>query len=313
MLSFIAILFFALTRSEIIERLKAHPITKVEGLVQVYADCPADMRKEYHLPIAEFISNICRKHYSHSGVKTKRFELPGIIVHIGDVRTNNSAVVSKRTERDDKSRYTRIYIPAPGFANLEKLRNETVKAFYYAVSGEELDSAGAESKVKMADPYLRAMHVHDELERWRRGEAGDDDEKFLKMSRTVLVPGVSLPKDIVAFSNRLYLYPATYAAPFDGERRSVSFHEAIALSETDATIRQSALTKSSEIMVFGGGRSRELSAAATAYSVFLMELASGKKSVSELEALLAGADVLLDVAMKAAQNEEKGRIGNGNR
>jgi hypothetical protein len=44
-----------------------------------------------------------------------------------------------------------------------------------------------------------------------------------------------------------------------------------------------------------------------------MELAGGKKSISELEALLAGADVLLDAAMKAAQNEEKGRIGNGNR
>ena len=38
--TFAAILLFALTRAEIIERLKAPPITDMDGLVQVYADCP---------------------------------------------------------------------------------------------------------------------------------------------------------------------------------------------------------------------------------------------------------------------------------
>lgn len=313
MLSAAAILFFALTRNEIIERFRAHPITKVEGLVQVYADCPADMRKEYHLPVAEFVSDVCRRLYPHSGVRQKRFESPGIIVHIGDVRTNVSAVVSRLAERSDRSRYARIYIPSPAFADLGKLRLETVKAFYYAVLGEELDSEGAAKKMKMADPFLRAAAAHKELDRWRRGEAGEDDERYLKMTRTVLVPGHALPEDVLSFSNRLYLYPETFAAPFAGERRSVSFREAVSLAENDGSVRRAALAKASEMIVFGGGRSRELAAASTAYSVFLMELAGGRKSAAELEKLLSGADALLDVAMKTAQKEEKGRIGNGNR
>ena len=36
----------ALTRAELIERFKAPPLTKVSGLVQVVADCPAEMRRE---------------------------------------------------------------------------------------------------------------------------------------------------------------------------------------------------------------------------------------------------------------------------
>ena len=39
------ILLAALTKAEIIDRFRAAPVTQLDGLVQVYGDCPADMRR----------------------------------------------------------------------------------------------------------------------------------------------------------------------------------------------------------------------------------------------------------------------------
>ena len=60
----------ALTRAEIIDRFKAAPVTQLDGLVQVYGDCPADMRRDFQLPVASFASGICRKLYAAENKKT---------------------------------------------------------------------------------------------------------------------------------------------------------------------------------------------------------------------------------------------------
>ena len=58
------ILLAALTKAEIIDRFRAAPVTQLDGLVQVYGDCPADMRRDFQLPVASFTSGICRKLYA---------------------------------------------------------------------------------------------------------------------------------------------------------------------------------------------------------------------------------------------------------
>ena len=40
------IALLALTRAEIIERMRAPVVTQADGMVQVFADCPEDMRRE---------------------------------------------------------------------------------------------------------------------------------------------------------------------------------------------------------------------------------------------------------------------------
>ena len=84
-----------LTREEIIARFRAPPTTRVSGLVQVIADCPADMRREYQGPIARFAADICNDLYRHRRVQPVLFKEPGLIIHIGDVRTNEAAVAVK--------------------------------------------------------------------------------------------------------------------------------------------------------------------------------------------------------------------------
>ena len=93
----------ALTRAELLDRLKAPPVTQLDGLVQVYGDCPADMRREYQLPIASYVSDICRRLYAADNKRPQKFTDPGIVVRIGDVRTNIAEVVSRPAKRTDGS------------------------------------------------------------------------------------------------------------------------------------------------------------------------------------------------------------------
>lgn len=302
-----SILMLALTRAEIIERVRAAPITKVNGLVQVIASCPKDMREEYQMPVSDFVSGVCKLLYTGLGERERRFDEPGIVLVLGDERTNRTDVVVRRLTRPDGSPMTKIMLPAPGFADIEMVRLETVRAFCRAVRGSEIDLASAERLLREADPALRVDDLYAELAAWRRGEAGGaDDERMLRLARSVIVPGVARETDVLHFASRLFLYPETYAAPFPGGRCSCSFREAIPLARLDPRLRFLALAKSSQLVAFGGGRGEELSTAAAGYSDFLRALAAYTKSEEELGRMLDDADMKLDAALEAARRFEGG-------
>ena len=306
-----AFVVLALSRAEIIDRFKTPPITTVDGLVQVFADCPADMRDEFHMPVSEFVSHLCRELYSVPGSQRRSFKSPGIVVHVGDSRTNDSAVVVRRISRDDGTRFTRITLPAPGYSDIERMRLETVKAFYFAVAGEDLDDDDAVARLRATDPVLRAEDKYAKLEMVERGDAVVDDDEYLKLSRTVIMPGSASETDVRRFAARLRLYPEIYSAPFCGKYDSCSFAEAIDLAATDPRIRFHALKKAPEIVVYGGGRGEALSEAANAYSQFLIELAAYKKTPEELKSILADADAKLAKALEEARNAKKGDAKDG--
>lgn len=304
-----AALVLALTRAEIIERFRATPVTKVDGLVQVVADCPSDMRKEFQSPIAGFVSDLCRQLYRSENRKEERFESPGIVIYLGDVRTNVTDVVVRTRKRSDGSSFTRLYLPAPGHADIAKLRRESVKAFYLAVKGESLDDSAADEALRRADPAFRAEEGYARLAKWRAGEPVEgDDEQLLKLARSVLHPGVARPEDVLHFASRLYFYPEAYSSPFCGRHDSCSFRDAITLAKKDARIRFLAYVKAPQVVAFGGGRGEKLSDAALAYSNFLRELAAYVKSEEELRTLLEDADTKLNVAMEEARLRAEGKI-----
>ena len=306
---FASFVVLALTRAEIIERFRAAPVTKVEGLVQVVADCPADMRKEFQTPVAGFVADICRTLYRAEKIKETKFDMPGIVVYLGDVRTNVTDVVVRTKTRDDGTVFTRLYLPAPGFADIAKLRRESTKAFYLAVKGERLDDATADQALRAADPELRAAEEYALLAKWLAGEpVAADDEQLLKLSRSVLRPGIARPEDVTRFASRLFIYPEAYSSPFCGRYYSCSLREAISLAKQDARIRFLAYAKSPQIVAYGGGRGEKLSDAALAYSEFLRELAAYRKTEAELTALLDDADTKLNVAMEEARLRAEGVI-----
>jgi len=303
MLSLASILVFALTRAELIERFKAPVLTQNDGLVQVYANCPEDMRREYQMPIASFASETVKQLYQGMGSKRARFKSPGIIIHVGDVRTNDAAVVSRVTTNDAKV-VTRIYVVAPGYADVTKLRTEVVRGFYRAVKGVEMDELEAMAAFRKSDPNFREWDERQRLEDWLKAGKGDDEEG-LKLMRKIIAPGKSSVRDVLTFASRLYLYPPQYDLRFAGRFDQLSFREAIRFGKVDSGVQVMAAIKANELMVFGGGRSRALQHASDGYREFLIELAKGEKEERELSEILDEADIRLNVALEEARKYEK--------
>ena len=288
-----SILMLALTRAEIIDRFKAAPVTQLDGLVQVYGDCPADMRREFQLPIASFVSDVCRKLYAADNKRPIKFREPGIIVRVGDVRTNIAEVVSRPATREGGVKFTRIYIPSPGGADLRLLRNEVVRAFCRAVEGVDLDDAAVTKRLRKADPMTRLEDVQADVAAWReRGVYTEDrtDDDYLKLLRGVHMPGVATESDVLTFASRLYLYPAYYGYPFCGKYTSCPFREAIAIAKDDPFVRLAAIEKMPQLTLFGQGHGDKMNDAVAAYVKFLVELARYAMSEKEHSDLLDEAD-----------------------
>lgn len=304
-----AILVLALTRAEILQRMRAPVIRQADGLVKVYAHCPEDMRREFQQPVARFAADTVGALYSSLAMRPVRFERALIQLYVGDVRTNDTAVISR--VRDTASgKLTDIYIFSPGYADLSRLRLEIVKAFFRAVKKEEVDDAAARRAYRRADPRVRVADERAGLERWLAGkppEEGDsaDDEEYLALMRKVLEPGRASRRDVLIYASRLFLYPRTFDAPFLGRFHSVSFRDAVKLAKDDPEIRFAAYAKSGEMIVFGGGRGEKMAEASRMYWKFLLDLAAYTKSTDELLRLLDAADAKLCEALEECQKTDK--------
>ena len=295
------VLMMALTRAEILERFRAPVVTQADGLVQVYADCPEDMRREYQGPIAGFAAETVRTLYQGLAKRPVRFDKPGILIHVGDVRTNLAAVTSAVVTNDDRV-VSRIRVKAPGYADLYRLRLEVVRAFFRSVEKREVTEQEAVAAYRRGNPELRVFDDRMKLEDWLAGRGTKDDEEGLKLMRRVFEPGKSSPRDVLIFASRLYLYPPQHDIRFLGRFDRLSFREALRFGRMDPIARLVAYEKAKEIPVLGGGRSPELAAAADAYQAFLLEFARGETDEKGLKALLDDADEKLNVAFEKAQH-----------
>ena len=294
------VLLLALTRAEIIERFKAPVVTQADGLVQVYASCPEDMRKEFQGPVARFAADTVQALYQGLARKPERFSQAGILIHVGDVRTNLTEVTAQVVTNGNRV-ISRIRVKSPGYADLYRLRVEVIKAFYRSVEKRELSDEEAVAAYRHAIPELRVFDERMKLEDWLAGRGTKDDEEGLRLMRKVFRPGESSPRDVLVFASRLYLYPPQHDVRFLGKFDRLSFSEAVKFGRIDPLVRLVAYSKAFELPVLGGGRSPELTAAANAYQVFLLEFARGEKDEKGLKALLDDADEKLNVAFEKAE------------
>ena len=293
-------LALALTKAEIIERFRSPAVTQADGLVKVYADCPEDMRREFQSPIARFAADTVQTLYQGLAKKPVRFEKPGIVITVGDVRTNLAAVTAHVTTNDSRV-VTRIRVWSPGFADLVRFRTEIVKGFYRSVESRELDDAAAVTAYRHADPSLRVYDERMKFENWLAGRGTTNDEEGLRLYRRVFEPGKANRRDILVFASRLYLYPPQQDVRFLGKYDCLSFREAVRFAKIDVSTRLQAYLKANELPVAGGGRGEELAAAAEAYREFLLAFAKGDRSEKVLLDLLDDADAKLNVAFERAQ------------
>lgn len=288
------IALLAISRAELLERMKAPVVTQAEGMVQVYANCPEDMRREFQMPVARFAAETVKTLRSGLAIKGERRDRPGIVIHMGDVRTNVSDVVATVVTNGTRV-FTRIKVPAPAHADLQRFRLEVIKAFFRCERSQEVSDAEARRAYRAADPVLRIEDERIALEDWFCRGKGSDEEGF-RLMRKILKPGFASRRDVLLFASRLYLYPPQYDLRFADGSSVVSFHDAVGLSRRDPLLRLVAAVRANMLPVFGGGRGKALADAAEAYRVFLIELAKGEMSDEQLRDILDEADVRLNVA-----------------
>lgn len=291
---FAIILLFALTRAEIIERFRAGSVVQADGLVQVWADCGSAMRREYQLPVGAFVGDVCKTLYRAENLRPVKFDEPGIVIHIGDGTTNLTNVVTRTVRSASGRDQFRMYLPAPGHSDRQAVRLGAVKGFYLAVRNETIDDAEALRRLRAAYPELKLADDYAALDDWLAGRRGaEDDEKFLKLRRSVLNPGHAAPEDVRVFASHLHLYPPQYDLCFAGGLDAVSFRKAITLAKTDPRVRYAAYLKLPEPLALGGGRGVKMAAAAAAYTDFLKALYEATESEEEMNARLDAAEELL--------------------
>ena len=116
------------------ERVRNMPklATACDGLVGVLAaDVPGDP-VGFRLPILQFVSSQVRELERAYKLQMPKHEGFGIFVNVGDGRTNDTRVISRRVQRTGGTLQTRIVLPSPGFSDLDELRFAVAQGYFRA-------------------------------------------------------------------------------------------------------------------------------------------------------------------------------------
>lgn len=285
------LLLAALTRAEVIERFRASPVTQAAGLVQVWGDCSKETRREYQLSVAGFAGDLVKSLFAARNQALPSFATPGIVLRFGETETPETNVLYRAMTRENGAAYALVGLPDVAHADLAALRRAVVRGFSRAVDGRDIDEKEAEALYRAAVPELRLADRYADLRAWRAGERPPaDDEKYLKLQRSVLAPGRATEDDVLLFAARLHLYSSAFGDGFGGVGDGCSFAAAIPLARTNAYVRLAALEKARVLNILGGGHGPKFDEAVKAYQVFLLELARGELAEEELRACLAEAE-----------------------
>ena len=133
--SFLACVAYAQEGEPVVARRKPSEMPKVatsaSGFVKVVAaDVPGDPMG-FRLPILQFTTRNLRELEKAYNLEMPRRAEAGIIIHAQDGRTNDTRVIVRETRRDG-ALVTRVWLPSPGFSDLEQLRFEIARAYLHA-------------------------------------------------------------------------------------------------------------------------------------------------------------------------------------
>jgi len=103
-----------------------------------------------------------------------------------------------------------------------------------------------------------------------------NDERLVKMARSVLSPGRANGTDVGTFASRLMLYPPAFdrTAEFGGP--FCTFREAAMERGTNELVKAAAAQKAMRVPLFAIGRGDEMQQAASDYAEFLRAVAKGE-------------------------------------
>ena len=136
------------------------PAVSSDGFIEVYSNEPADQDGPgFRGPILQASSEECA-----ALAKLVGLEMPsgsaGLVIYVGDGRTNDTRVIERGDSNVSGALLTRVYLPSPGFSDLDLFRRAVAAAWFRAwVARHASDDVGRPSAVPdwVIDGLLRNL------------------------------------------------------------------------------------------------------------------------------------------------------------
>ncbi|MBO5940589.1 MAG: hypothetical protein J6R18_05285 [Kiritimatiellae bacterium] len=140
-------------------------VVSTDGFIRVVSyDDPAD-DMGFRRPILAFAGNLIDSISRAFDIKRVKVSDPGLIIYAMGGRTNDTRVITKPETRADGSKVVKIFLPSPGYSDLDELSFGIAKAFV----GADLPDWIVQGVLRCRDGEMRRADTRFVLELWSDG------------------------------------------------------------------------------------------------------------------------------------------------
>lgn len=137
-------------------------VVSADGFVRVVAyDNPRD-KVGFRRPILAFAGNLIDSLSVAFDLKRVKVKEPGLVIYAMDGRTNDTRVIVRPEVRAGGSEVVKIFLPSPGYSDLDELRFAIAKAFV----GADMPDWLVQGVLRCQDEELRRADTRFVLELW---------------------------------------------------------------------------------------------------------------------------------------------------
>ena len=198
--------------------------TSAGGFVKVVAaDVPGDPMG-FRLPILQFTTRNLRELEKAYKLEMPRRAEPGLVIYALDGRTNDTRVIVRASRRDAVFA-TRVWLPSPGFSDLDQLRFEIARAYLRAwidraaprgVTPGELPDWVVQGALRAADAQIAHDDVRFVLNLWSSARLPFFPALCSDL-RVAKGPAAALPGYVVSYIRERHLFKKTLERLASGE------------------------------------------------------------------------------------------------
>ena len=135
-----------------------------DGFIRVVAnDDPRD-EVGFRLPILAFAGKTIDALAKAFDLKRERVTEPGLVIYAMDGRTNDTRVIVRPETRPSGARVVKIFLPSPGYSDLDDLRTGIARAFL----GAEIPDWVVQGVLRCEDDFTRREDERFVLDLWSR-------------------------------------------------------------------------------------------------------------------------------------------------